>query len=187
MDNPHILSAFSQLLLRGTLITAEDVRTKLIPAGRDHLVETPGEKRAFLYLRDFHAQRFTEEGRRAVDDDIHKHTFIDQMAGGFGLLSGNAQGSHVVNDNSMLEATLMRDVVHVRSPEDIARVLERARKEGLKVSIAGRRHSGGGHTITAGGLQIDIMGMNRMQLRADGTLRVETGATWAQVQAYLAV
>ncbi|MGH8720616.1 MAG: FAD-binding oxidoreductase [Burkholderiales bacterium] len=77
---------------------------------------------------------------------------------------------------------------HVRAVEQLQAVLRDARERGLKVSIAGSRHSQGGHTYVAGGVRLDMRGFNRV-LEIDTvrqTITVESGATWDAVQRALA-
>jgi FAD/FMN-containing dehydrogenase len=92
----------------------------------------------------------------------------------------------VVNDASGQSATLVAEVAAVASCSDAEVTLERARASGARVSIAGRRHSEGGQSAAPGSVNLDMLGLNRVQLLEDGhTVRVEAGATWADVQAAL--
>ncbi|MEW5850046.1 MAG: FAD-binding oxidoreductase [Myxococcota bacterium] len=182
--NEDILRAFTALLAEAEPITAHAIKERLLPQARDWGVETTDEKRALLYLTDFHGHRFTPDARRAIRDDVLRHTALDQAAGGFKRLGNN--GGPVVNDAGGLEPTLVTQVVDVQSPDDVRRAIGQARLLGLKVSIAGRRHSEGGQSVSAGSINLDMMGLNRVELRPNGTMRVEAGATWAQVQDVLA-
>jgi len=66
--------------------------------------------------------------------------------------------------------------------QQLAALLQRARKNHLKVSIAGARHSMGGHTIYPGGIVIDMLPFNRMELdEANNILHVQAGARWSEV------
>lgn len=95
------------------------------------------------------------------------------------------------DDASRLEATPVTETwaipVDAADPEgQLAALLARARREGLRVSIAGARHSMGGHTIYPGGIVIDMLPWRRMALAADGeTLAVGAGALWTEVIPYL--
>lgn len=96
-----------------------------------------------------------------------------------------------VDDASQMNATHVIEVWPV--PEDDAeallelrKLLTRARQEKLPVSIAGSRHTQGGHTIAPDGIVIDARTMRDMRLsERHNVLRVEAGATWAEVIAYL--
>jgi FAD/FMN-containing dehydrogenase len=184
LDNRDILKAFTSLLGRDGLISSDDVKGELLPQARDWGVETPSEKRALLYLLDFHGHRFTQEARRTIREDVVTHTLRDQVAGGFAKLDGGS--GVIVNDASALQPTMVRQVVRATSPEDVRHAIGLAKALGASVSIAGRRHSEGGHTVAPASINIDMMGMNRMELLDNGNLRVEAGATWAQVQETLA-
>ena len=70
--------------------------------------------------------------------------------------------------------------------QQLAALLQRARANHLQVSIAGARHSMGGHTIYPGGIVVDMLPFNRMEL--DGTnlvLHVQAGARWSEVIQFL--
>ncbi len=65
-------------------------------------------------------------------------------------------------------------------------LLARAREQHLKVSIAGARHTMGGHTITPGGIVIDMLPFSAMELDPDSrNLRVGAGARWSEIIPYL--
>lgn len=96
-----------------------------------------------------------------------------------------------VDDASRLNRTSVAEMWRVPADStdpkaQIAQLLRRARAEGRRVSIAGAQHSMGGHTIYPGGIVIDMLPWNRMQLDESwGILRVESGATWKDVIQYL--
>jgi decaprenylphospho-beta-D-ribofuranose 2-oxidase len=76
----------------------------------------------------------------------------------------------------------------VREVEPLRSVLREAKQRRLKVSVAGSRHSQGGHTYTAGGVVLDMRGFNRVRAvdPAAMTVTVESGATWDEVQRAIA-
>ena len=96
-----------------------------------------------------------------------------------------------VDDASRLDETSVAEVWampsdDVEAERQLRSLLERARKEGLRVSIAGARHSMGGQTIYADGVQIDMARHNQMQLDPQANiLHVQAGALWSQVVPYL--
>jgi hypothetical protein len=68
----------------------------------------------------------------------------------------------------------------------LAQLLEYARTNHLKISIAGARHSMGGHTIYPGGIVIDMLPFNRMALdETRNILHVQAGAIWHEVIKFL--
>ncbi|HZE94601.1 MAG TPA: FAD-dependent oxidoreductase, partial [Gemmatimonadales bacterium] len=79
-------------------------------------------------------------------------------------------------------------VAAARDVEQLQAVLRDARQRGLKVSVAGSRHSQGGHTYTAGGVVLSMRTFNRV-LAIDTitpAITVQSGATWDEVQRALA-
>src|ERR1700722_10396222 len=66
--------------------------------------------------------------------------------------------------------------------KQLADLLQRCRTSHLKISIAGARHSMGGHTISRDGVVIDMLPFNRMELdETAGILRVQSGARWHDI------
>ncbi len=94
----------------------------------------------------------------------------------------------VREDYSRLEPARVAAVDTVRRVEELRAVLADARSRKLKVSIAGSRHSQGGHTYTAGGLVLDMRSFNNVLAidSAGKRITVEAGATWAEVQRAIA-
>ena len=96
-----------------------------------------------------------------------------------------------VDDASRLNQTAVAEVVDVpvkigRAEEQLTELLARARRDGLRVSIAGARHSMGGHTIYPGGLAINMLPHNRMTLDEEREiLRVGAGALWSDIIPFL--
>lgn len=96
-----------------------------------------------------------------------------------------------INDASRLNQTPVAEIVNVgveidRAEEQLAELLQRARREGLRVSIAGARHSMGGHTIYPGGISINMLSLNQMELNEDREiLHVGAGALWSDIIPYL--
>ena len=104
-------------------------------------------------------------------------------------ISASPQGT--ANDASRLNETRVAEIWKIPDDQKSAEVqlselLCRARTNHLKVSIAGARHSMGGHVIYPGGIVIDMLPFNRMEL--DGTnlvLHVQAGARWSEVIPFL--
>jgi FAD/FMN-containing dehydrogenase len=94
----------------------------------------------------------------------------------------------VRSDVARLAPARVQRVEPVRELEQLRTVLQEARQRGLKVSISGSRHSQGGHTYTPGGVVLDMRGFNRIRDIDPGamTIRVESGATWDEVQRAIA-
>ena len=96
-----------------------------------------------------------------------------------------------VDDASRLNQTAVAEVWPVPADSDdaeaqLAALLARAKHDGLNVSIAGARHSMGGHTIAPGGIVVDMRPFCGMSLDEEtNVLTVQSGAIWADIIEYL--
>jgi hypothetical protein len=77
----------------------------------------------------------------------------------------------IVDDNSRLNQTKVAEVWPIPSDvaqaeRDIVSLIARARRDKLPISIAGARHSMGGHTIAPSGIMLDMLPFHQMQLDA---------------------
>ena len=80
----------------------------------------------------------------------------------------------------------MHGIVRVQSDDDVRAALAYARESGLKVSVAGVRHSMGGQAFAPGALLLDMRGFNRIRLDAERrVVTVQSGATWHDIQLQL--
>lgn len=101
-----------------------------------------------------------------------------------------ARAGHA-DDVSRLSSTAIREIVPISALPDEAEkqlvsILNRARRDQLPVSIAGARHSQGGHTIAADGIVVDMLPFRQMSLVADeNILIVQAGALWADIIPFL--
>jgi FAD/FMN-containing dehydrogenase len=94
-----------------------------------------------------------------------------------------AQRGGTLNDASCLNRTPVYGVVQVTSVDEIRSGLELARANGLKLSIAGARHSMGGHAFSKDALVLDMTRFNAMSLDEGAkVLTVQSGATWHDIQ-----
>ena len=96
-----------------------------------------------------------------------------------------------INDASRLNRTPVAEVIDVplepdRAEEQLSELLSRARRDGLRVSIAGARHSMGGHTIYPGGISVNMLPHNQMTLEEEREiLHVGAGALWSDIIPFL--
>jgi FAD/FMN-containing dehydrogenase len=96
-----------------------------------------------------------------------------------------------IDDASHLNRTKVAEIWQVpidhKNPEgQIGQLLARAKAEGRHVSIAGARHSMGGHTIYPDGIAINMLPFNHMQLdESRNILKVQAGAIWEDVIEHL--
>ena len=102
-----------------------------------------------------------------------------------------ALAADVRDDASHLEPTRVTRVVRVPADEGAALAairgaLDEARAQGLPVTIAGARHTMGGHTLSEAAIVLDMLDCNGMELDPDGrTLRVQGGARWHEILPFL--
>ena len=95
------------------------------------------------------------------------------------------------DDASRLNRTEVMEVRAVPENSDVAEkelqsILAQASMDSVKVSIAGARHTMGGHTIAPGGIVIDMRPFNQLELREKGRiLRTGSGALWSQILPFL--
>lgn len=88
-----------------------------------------------------------------------------------------------VNDVSCLSRTPVAGVVTIKSEADIGKALKFARDNGFNVSMAGARHSMGGHAFAPDGVVLDMRGFNAVELDPVAkTIKVQSGATWHDIQ-----
>lgn len=94
----------------------------------------------------------------------------------------------LASDFARLTPARVARVDRIGGVEQLRADLADAKARGLKVSIAGSRHSQGGHTYTAGGVVLDMRGFKRILAidSAAPTVTVESGATWDEVQRAIA-
>lgn len=118
---------------------------------------------------------------------------------GFGLLAllAIATASPVpsptvlIDDASQLDEARVAEIVAVSSDRregevQLRTVFARARAQHLPVSIAGARHTMGGHTIAAGGIVLDMTAVAGLSLDpVQRVLRAGAGAKWSQIVPFL--
>lgn len=92
-----------------------------------------------------------------------------------------------MNDAARLNRTVIREVIQPQSEDEIRSAILRAAASGVKVAIAGKRHSMGGQTLYPDAIALDMLRFNRI-LSLDETnkiLIVQSGATWSDIQKFL--
>lgn len=95
--------------------------------------------------------------------------------------------AETIDDVSRLNATEVRRIDHPERLGSLQEALAHARDNGLKVSIAGARHSQGGHILYPDAVVLDMTGYDKV-LALDlehRTITVQSGATWAEIQDFL--
>ncbi len=103
----------------------------------------------------------------------------------------SAQRQESINDASRLNETAVREVWKIpgstpEAEEQLRSLLKRAHMDKHPVSIAGARHSMGGHTIAPDGIVIDMRPFNKLELREGGRiLRAGAGTLWSAILPFL--
>ncbi|KAA0550399.1 FAD-binding oxidoreductase [Bacillus sp. BGMRC 2118] len=99
----------------------------------------------------------------------------------------NSDETTVVTDVSQLMPVKVERIVKGKEEQSILQVIKEAKKEGKKISIAGKRHSMGGHTYYKDAVVLDMTSYNEI-LKLDPkqkTITVQSGATWNDIQQYV--
>ncbi|MBM3232515.1 FAD-binding oxidoreductase [Candidatus Pacearchaeota archaeon] len=103
----------------------------------------------------------------------------------FLFLSINKSGQDglLINDVSRLNPTYVKEIVFNSEIEGIRETLKIAREQNLNVSIAGKRHSMGGHAFYPGAVVLDMTSFNKILSinTTEKTVTVQSGATWKDV------
>ena len=89
-----------------------------------------------------------------------------------------------LDDVSRLNETKINRIIQVQDSSHIQEGLIYAIKHGLKVSIAGKRHSQGGHIVNKNGVVLDMTDFDKILdiNPKKQTITVQTGISWAQIQ-----
>ena len=96
-----------------------------------------------------------------------------------------------IDDVSRLNITKINKIIDLPADDTKAipllkEIIKQANLQKSKISIAGTKHSMGGHTFTKGGTVINMLTHNQMSLdQKTKILTVQAGATWAQIIPYL--
>ncbi|MCK6624578.1 MAG: FAD-binding oxidoreductase [Anaerolineae bacterium] len=116
--------------------------------------------------------------------DPAKPTAIDLKTPSIALPWSQKGGT--INDASCLNKTYIYGLVQVKTIEDIKNALLFARENSLKVSLAGVKHSMGGHAFYQNALVLDMTHFNHMSLDEENKLlTVQSGASWHDIQNFL--
>ncbi|MBM6617393.1 FAD-binding oxidoreductase [Bacillus suaedaesalsae] len=99
----------------------------------------------------------------------------------------NKDGSVEMTDVSQLMPVKVEKVVKGKEEQSILQVIKEANENGKKVSIAGKRHSMGGHTYYKDSIVLDMTTYNDiLDFNLDKkTITVQSGATWNDIQQYV--
>ncbi len=96
-------------------------------------------------------------------------------------------GKFSINDFSRLNKTPINKIATPSSYEELQSIIQDAQSNGLKISIAGTRHSQGGHAFYPNAIVISLKKLNKViDFDAEKKLiTIQTGITWKEIQEYL--
>jgi FAD/FMN-containing dehydrogenase len=96
---------------------------------------------------------------------------------------GTPRGVLLNDIHSQLNPTLVAEVAHPRTTEEVAAAIGCAAEAGRAIAVAGGRHAMGGQQFAAGGTVISMSRMDRvLELDAErGIVEVEAGIQWPEL------
>ncbi|MBD0381381.1 FAD-binding oxidoreductase [Paenibacillus sedimenti] len=97
---------------------------------------------------------------------------------------GLDQDPYLITDYSRLHPVKVERVVMGKEEEQLIALIREAKQKGLTLSIAGQRHSQGGHTYYEDGIVVDMTTYNQVLdfWPEKKKIRVQAGATWNDIQ-----
>ena len=92
-----------------------------------------------------------------------------------------------INDVSQLNPTDVSQITNATQVRDLQRAIRLAKDKGLKISIAGKRHSQGGHAFYDDAIVLNMEDFDQiLDFQPETkTIRVQSGVTWVQIQDYI--
>lgn len=102
-------------------------------------------------------------------------------------LQPKQQDNSLASDVGRIYSTQITKIVQGTTTDELAAVIREAAEKSLRVSIAGKRHSQGGHTFYKDAVVVDMNAYNQI-LNLDNTnklITVQSGTTWADIQDYI--
>ncbi|MDQ0242672.1 FAD/FMN-containing dehydrogenase [Bacillus fengqiuensis] len=93
----------------------------------------------------------------------------------------------LIHDVSRLFPVEVKEIVKGKEEQTIIAAVQKANAQDMPVSIAGKRHSQGGHIFYRDALLLDMTSYNKILgfNEKEKTIRVQSGATWADIQRYV--
>jgi FAD/FMN-containing dehydrogenase len=93
-----------------------------------------------------------------------------------------------ITDKSGLNQTEIQALIALSPDQNLAtlkNILKSAQAKKKTISLRGTQHTQGGHTFYPDGIVVDLANWRQMQLLTPRVLRVQAGATWKDVLAFL--
>lgn len=94
------------------------------------------------------------------------------------------QDPYLITDYSKLHPVKVEQIITGKEEQQLIETILEAKENNLKISIAGQRHSQGGHTYYKDGIVVDMMAFNKI-ISFDPSAKkitVQAGATWEDIQ-----
>jgi FAD/FMN-containing dehydrogenase len=94
----------------------------------------------------------------------------------------------IVDDASRFNPTRISQFIKISKEnylDELREVLHRAKKNNVKVSVCGARHTQGGHIAYLDGMLLDLSNLDGIQLITADCVRIQSGATWRRVIEFL--
>jgi decaprenylphospho-beta-D-ribofuranose 2-oxidase len=97
------------------------------------------------------------------------------------------QDELLISDVSRLFPVQVQEIIHSDQESGLINAVVKAAENNLKISIAGARHSQGGHAFYQDALLLDMRDFNEILSfnEKEKTITVQSGATWEDVQNYI--
>ncbi|NQD67859.1 FAD-binding oxidoreductase, partial [Bacillus haikouensis] len=102
----------------------------------------------------------------------------------FTLVLTDKRDENVITDVGRLMPIKIKKLIKDKEEDSMIETIKDANEKDLKISIAGKRHSQGGHTYYPDGIVLDMTEYNQV-LDVDPdkkTIHVQSGATWDDIQ-----
>jgi FAD/FMN-containing dehydrogenase len=93
----------------------------------------------------------------------------------------------LIHDVSRINSEYVKEIVQDQEEEALKEVILKANEDDLKVSIAGTRHSQGGHSFYKDSVWLDMTEFDEILdfNEKEKTITVQSGVTWQQIQDYI--
>ena len=105
----------------------------------------------------------------------------------YSLYQNRIKDELLIHDVSRLFPAQVSEVVQGKEEEALVEVVLMAKEKDLPISIAGSKHSQGGHAFYKNSVWLDMKGYDKILHinEKDKTITVQSGATWKKIQEFI--
>ena len=105
----------------------------------------------------------------------------------YSLYQNRTKDELLIHDVSRLFPAHVKEIVQGQEEEALTQAVKMAKEKDLKVSIAGSKHSQGGHAFYKDSVWLDMSAYNKvLELNEnEKTITVQSGTTWKQIQDFI--